>query len=125
MPREGGYATRPRDWWGLFGLALALLLVGDLFSTLWAVSRIGVAAEGNPVMRWLLHRGVVPVLAVHVLVAGIAIQWFDRLVTLLGSLEEPRRTRLARWCKRWLFGLIGAGALIVGINVFVTLAAAE
>ncbi len=125
LERDGGTPARTRYWWGLFGLALALLLVGDLLSTFWAISRVGVAGEGNPIMRWLLDRGVIPVLAAHVIVAGLAILGFDRLVALLGSLKEPRRTRLARWCERWLLALIGAGALIVGTNVLVALAAAQ
>lgn len=115
--------ARPGRWWRLFGVGLGLLLVGDLLTTLWARSVVGLGGEANPLMRSLLAHSLWSVVAVHLVVGAVAILSFGLFVDILSRLDPPEQRWLGRWCERWLIGLILAGAAIVCNNVAVVLLA--
>jgi hypothetical protein len=57
--------SRIEEYWDWIAVALFLLLTVDLLTTLAAARLVGADAESNPLMRWLLGRGVVIVIGAH------------------------------------------------------------
>lgn len=112
------------DRWRWFGVALVLLLGVDLLTTLWAASLWGVGAEANPVMRWLLGRGIGFVLLVHVMVLAVAVGGFQIVMSIESRLEDTPRRRYRRWCTAWVAGLVLVGAFAVVNNLLVIALAA-
>ena len=99
-------------------LVFAILLVwgtGDLFSTFAALHFTGVWAEANPLVRTLLAHDPLLVVALKgavMLVVGLV------LVRYQAAVEELPRWRLL------LGGLVGVGAGVVALNLYVAVAAA-
>lgn len=112
------------DRWGWFGVALVLLLGVDLFTTLWAASLWGIGAEANPIMRWLLGRGIGFLLVVHAVVLGVAVAGFRIVLGIEAALDGGLRHRYRRCCTVWVAGLVLIGAIAVLNNLLVIAVAA-
>lgn len=103
---------------GYVDLVFAILLMwgtGDLFSTFAALHFTGVWAEANPLVRTLLARDPMLVVALKgavMLVVGLL------LIRYRATVEELPRWRLL------LGGLVGLGTGIVVLNLYVALTAA-
>jgi len=99
-------------------LVFALVFVwgtGDLFSTFAALHFTGVWAEANPLVRTLLAHDpllVVGLKGAVMLVVGLVLFRYQSAVE-----------RLPRW-RLLLGGLVGVGAVVVSINLYVAFAAA-
>jgi hypothetical protein len=88
---------------------------GDLFSTFAALHFTGVWAEANPLVRTLLSHDPLLVVALKggvMLVVGLVLFRYQTAVE-----------RLPRW-RLLLGGLLGVGAGVVAINLYVALTAA-
>jgi len=88
---------------------------GDLLSTFAALHYTGLWAEANPLVRTLLARDPLLVVALKgavMLVVGIVLFEYQSAVE-----------QLPRW-RLWLGGLVGVGTGVVGLNLYVALAAA-
>lgn len=114
----------PTMYWRLFAVALGLLLAADLLTTLWAAAILGTGAEANPIMRWLLERGIGTLLTVHLAVLVLASIGFGVVLRIGSALEERRARRYGRYCFCWLAGLTAMGLLVVANNVAVIAAVA-
>ena len=99
-------------------LVFAIVLVwgtGDLLSTFAALYFAGVRAEANPLVRALLAHDPLLIVALKggvMLVVGLPLFRYQSAVE-----------RLPRW-RLLLGGLLGVGAGVVSINLYVALAAA-
>lgn len=118
MNGRGEHAEDWRDayWWWFVG-ALLLLLPVDLLTTIVVIARHGVAAEGNPVMRWLLTRGLGYVLVANLVVAVLAVYLFSILIEVIRSAPAPHDTHLKRGVGLWLGLLVAVGVVTVGNNL--------
>lgn len=121
MPVEFWKNRSERGRWYL--VALGLLLGGDLLTTMWAVSMIGLSGEANPVMRWLLGHDIAVVLAVHAVIGVFAIFGFIGIIRIEQHLDGATRTQYVRCSRLWVGGLVLAGMLVVFNNLLVIAAA--
>lgn len=110
-----------RRWWLLFGIALFLFVPFDLFTTLSAISRYGTAVEANPVMSWLVSRGVLAVLLAHLLVVVLAVALFHGFIGLVRRAQPADRRLLIRALTGWMALLLLGGVLLAVNNVLVLL----
>lgn len=108
--------NRTTAWVG-FGVALFLLLVGDLLTTLWGTAILGPGVEANPLMRRILRLQVWMILGIHALVGAVAILGFAWVVRIEQHLDGPARRRYQRWYTRWVGVLIVCGVLVVANNL--------
>jgi hypothetical protein len=114
-----GFDRLVRRWWLAFAVALFFLLPVDLLTTLVAVAKYGLGVEANPVVRWLLERGLVPLAAVHLAVVGLVVAMFHRAVESVRATPARERRLLARFVSAWVGGLLVAGVAVVANNLLV------
>lgn len=118
METEYGIETvRVRRWWAGFTAALLFLLPLDLLTTLLSVSRHGLAVETNPLMRWLLGRGLLELVLVHVAVVVLAVGGFELTIRTFEGASPTTRTRAAIGIDAWLALLIVGGVLLFVNNL--------
>jgi hypothetical protein len=105
------------QWWLQFGVALFFLIPLDLLTTLLAVTKYGTAVEANPIMRWLLSRGLLLVGVVNVVVVCLVIGLFH--LALVGMRRAPasRRSSLTHVVNVWLGVLLVTGVALVTNNL--------
>lgn len=106
-----------RQWWVLFAVALFLLVPLDLLTTLVAVAKYGITVEANPVMRWLLQRGLLVTTTVNLIVVGVAIIMFHLAVERIRCVPPPERRVLTVGVNVWLAILIVSGIALVLNNL--------
>lgn len=114
-----GMDRRVDQWWLLFAVALFLLVPLDLLTTLLAVSKHGTVVEANPIMRWLLDRGLFAVTAANLLVVLLAISLFNAAITRIRRAPESSRRTFAFVVNVWVCVLLVAGFVVVINNVLV------
>lgn len=112
--------TDRRLW---FVVALLLLLVADPLTTIRGISLVGPAVESNPIMRWLVARGTLVLIAVHVTVAGLALAGFEAVIRVGHRLSDPRGRRYELLMNVWIGGLVVLGTLVVSTNAIVLILA--
>lgn len=108
-----------RTWWFWFTIALLLLLPADLVMTVGAVAIYGVAAEANPVMRWLLHEGLTTLVLAHLLIGGLAVGMFQGVIRAIHRSPVSLQAALGRGVTVWLGFMLAAGLLSSTNNVLV------
>jgi len=91
----------------------------DLLTTLVSVATHGIGVEANPVMRWLLGRGLVEVVLVHLVVVAFSVYAFHVAVGAIRDAPDSYRTSLAYGVDAWLAFVVAVGALLVANNLFV------
>jgi hypothetical protein len=119
MGDDGLAASRIEEFWDWIAVALFLLLAVDLLTTLAAARVVGVGAESNPLMRWLLGRDVLVVVAAHLLVVVVVTGFFRLLVDLLRRTSPPTDRRLALLVEAWLGVLVAVGLAVFANNLSV------
>jgi len=112
---------RVDQWWFWFGAALFLLIPVDLFTTLLAVGRYGTAVEANPLMRWLLERGLLVGTAANLLAAGLGLWLFHVMIGRIRRLSPVYRPVCVRLVDVWI-GLLIVTGLVVVVNNLLSLA---
>lgn len=103
--------------WFWFAIALFLLLPLDLFTTLIAVGRYGIAVEANPIMRWLLQQGLVAVTAANLVVVGCVVYLFHAALNRIQHVQPSHRHAFIRLVDVWIGLLIIAGIVLVTNNM--------
>ena len=110
---------RVNRWWIGFAVALFLLLPVDLFTTLLAVGIYGTGVEANPIMRWLLHQGLVAVTVANLAVVGLVVLLFHVAVDRVQRVPPAYRSMVDPVITAWIGFLILAGLVLVTNNVLV------
>lgn len=121
MTTRGDLEVYIAAWWGLFAVALFMLLPLDLLTTLFAVAEYGVAVEANPIMRWLLGHGLVAVTVANLVAAGAVIYLFHIAVGKFRETSSSGRRVLVPVVSAWIIVLNVAGITIVLNNLAVWL----
>jgi len=109
-------ARRP-EYWSWIAVVLFLLLAVDLLTTTVAVQQFGLAAEGNPVMQWLLAQGPGVVLAAHLAVVVLVAAFCYGAIETIAVAETPTRGRLALVFEVWIGLLVSAGLFLFANNL--------
>lgn len=110
---------RIEEYWGWIAVALFLLLSLDLLTTYYAAATVGVGAEANPLMTWLLSRSLATVVAVHLVVMVLAVGCFAGLMGLYRRTDSRFRGAFGVVIECWLGLLIAAGLAVFANNLSV------
>lgn len=111
--------ARVREYWSWVAVALFLLVSLDLLLTLYAAATVGVEAESNPIMQWLLRQSTLVLIGSHLLVVVTAVALFDLLLALIAH-AAPRYERvLIPAVEIWLGLLVAAGLFVFANNLSV------
>jgi len=101
------------EYWEWVAVALFLLLSVDLLTSLFAAAAVGVGAEANPLMAYLLGQPIELLLAVHLGVTVLAVGFFYGLMRTYVATPAQYRRPYGYLIELWL-GLL----LAVGLSVF-------
>jgi hypothetical protein len=104
---------RVTEYWEWVAVALFLLLSVDLLTSLFAAAAVGVGAEANPLMAYLLAQPLEVLLGVHLGVTVLAVGFFDGLMRTYVATPARFRRPYGYLIELWL-GLL----LAVGLSVF-------
>lgn len=113
MTDHDAVQQRVAEYWEWVAIALFLLLSVDLLTSLYAVAVVGIDAEANPVMAYLLQQPLEVLLAVHLGVTVLAVGFFYGLMRTYVATPVAYRRSYGYLIELWL-GLL----LAVGLSVF-------
>lgn len=116
---ERPLGDRIAEYWEWVAVALFLLTAVDTLTTAYAAATVGVAYEGNPLVRRLLARSVFAVAVVNVAAAVVAAVGFRGVVATLRRTPPRVRPYYALVVEVWLGLLVAAGLLVFANNVAV------
>jgi hypothetical protein len=111
--------SRIEEYWDWIAVALFLLLAVDLLTTLAAARVVGPGAERNPLMRWLLGRDVVVVIAAHLVAVTLVTGCFRLLIGRLRRTPPPTDRYFALLIEVWLGVLVAVGLAVFANNLAV------
>jgi hypothetical protein len=111
--------SRIEEYWDWIAVALFLLLAVDLLTTLAAARLVGTGAESNPLMRWLLGRGVIVVVGTHLAAVVLVTGCFRLLVGRLRRTPSPANRYFALAIEAWLGFLVAVGLAVFANNLAV------
>jgi pheromone shutdown protein TraB len=111
--------SRIEEYWDWVAVALFLLLAVDLLTTLAAARLVGTGAESNPLMRWLLGRGVLTVIGAHLAAVVLVTGCFRLLVDRLRRTPAPANRYFALAIEAWLGFLVAVGLGVFANNLAV------
>lgn len=111
--------SRIEEYWDWIAVALFLLLSVDLLTTLSAARLVGTGAESNPLMRWLLGRGVLTVIGAHLAAVVLVTGCFRLLVDRLRRTPAPANRYFALAIEAWLGFLVAVGLGVFANNLAV------
>lgn len=100
-------------------MALYLLLTVDLLTSLYAASAIGVEAEANPLMAWLLQQSLPLIVAVHLCATVLAALGFLGLHMALQRTSPGARRYFSLVVQFWLGTLVAIGLVVFANNLSV------
>lgn len=104
---------RVTEYWEWVAVALFLLLSVDLLTSLYAAAAVGVEAEANPLMAYLISQSLPVLLGVHLGVTVVAVGFFYGLMRTYKTTPAQYRRSYGYLIEFWL-GLL----LAVGLGVF-------
>jgi hypothetical protein len=116
---DGTIETRIDEYWSWITWALFLLLTVDLLTTVYAAHLIGAGAEVNPLVRWLLGRGGIALVAANVAAAILVAILFYGLMELLRVTPEEFQAPFALGIEVWLGLLLTLGLVVFANNLMV------
>lgn len=116
---DHGLEPRVREYWDWIAVALFLLTTIDMTTTMYAASLVGLGAEANPVVRWVLGQGFPAFVAVNLVAVCMVAVLFYGLVEMLQATPEPYDQYLAVSIETWLGGLLAAGLIVFANNLAV------
>lgn len=119
--RRSGPRAEPRirEYWSWIAVALFLLVTVDLLTSLYAAAAVGVGAESNPLMRWLLGQSVPVVVGVNVLAVVLVAVAFAGVMRMLRLTPAPYDRYFAFGIELWLGLLLAAGLFVFANNLSV------
>lgn len=106
-------------YWEWVAVALFLLVTVDLLTTLFAAAQVGVAAEGNPLMRWLIGQSLATLVAVNVAAVAVVCGFFYGLMEMYRLTPGPYRRYFGYAIELWLGLLVAAGLVVFANNTAV------
>lgn len=110
---------RVAEYWEWVAVALFLLLSVDLLTSLYASAVVGVGAEANPLMAYLLGQPLAVLLAVHLGIAVLAVGFFYGLMRTYVATPAGLRRPYGYLIELWLGLLVAAGLLVFANNLSV------
>lgn len=119
MTEQEAVARRVTEYWEWVAVALFLLLSVDLLTSLYAAAVVGVGAEANPVMAYLLRQPVSVLVGVHLVVAVLAVAFFYALMRTYVATPAPLRRAYGYLIEAWLGLLLAVGLWVFANNVSV------
>lgn len=119
MARTFPPTDRRSHWWAWFTVALFLLVPVDLLTTLLAVAQHGIGVETNPLVRWLLHQGLVAVAAANLVAGLLAVGLFDVAVRAVDGASGRWRGALVHGVDAWVGLALVAGLALTANNLMV------
>lgn len=111
------YRLLTAEYWSWAAVALYLLLTVDLLTSLYAASAIGVQAEANPLMAWLLQQSLWLIVAVHLCATVLAGLGFHGLQLALRRTPPGPRRYFSIAVQLWLGALVAVGLAVFANNL--------
>lgn len=111
--------ARPTEYWGWFAVALFLLLTVDLLTSMYAAAAVGLHAEANPIMAWLLVQPLWILVGTHVVAAVVSAIAFEGILRLLNRSTGTGQRLFAVSLECWLGCLVAFGLFLFANNVSV------
>jgi hypothetical protein len=111
--------TRLDEYWDWVSVALFLLIPVDMLTSLFAAHAYGTAIEVNPLMRWALEAGLIPLVALNLLATVLAASLFYVLFRTVENTTNPTRRVFLFGFEVWLGLVISAGFLVFANNISV------
>lgn len=105
--------------WALAAVALVVLVILDLVTSLYAAQVVGLEYEANPVMALVLAQPLELILAIHLAVLAVAAGLLYVMIEAVRSLHGTERVRAQRRIELFLVGLIAIGVVVVTNNLLV------
>ena len=113
MTDHDAVQQRVTEYWEWVAVALFLLLSVDLLTSMYAAAVVGIDAEANPLMEYLLQQPLEILLGVHLGVTVLAVGFFYGLMRTYVATPVEYRRPYGYLIELWL-GLL----LAVGLSVF-------
>lgn len=110
---------RIREYWSWIAVSLFLLVTVDLLTSLYAAAVVGVGAESNPVMQWLLRQSVPVLVGVNVAAVVLVTVSFAGLMQMLRRTPAPYARYFALGIELWLGLLLAVGLFVFANNLSV------
>jgi len=109
--------SRIGEYWGWIAVSLFLLVTVDLLTTTFAVRQFGLAAEGNPLMRWLIAEGPVVLFGAHLLAVVLAATICFGIIETIRQTPEPHQGTMAVVFETWIGLLVSFGLFLFANNL--------
>lgn len=107
------------EYWTWMAGVLFLVITLDLLTTVYAAALHGVAAESNPVVAFLLERGLVELVIANIVATVLVVVLFDRTLALIREAVPPFDRLLAVLLEIWLGCLVATGLAVFANNLVV------
>lgn len=114
-----GSERRIQEYWSWIAVALFLLVTVDLLTTIYAAAVVGVGAESNPIMRWLLRQSLPILVGVNLAAVVLVTVGFAGLMRMLRRTPRPYARYFALGIEVWLGLLLAAGLFVFANNLVV------
>jgi len=119
VTRHEAVQERVAEYWEWVAVALFLLLSLDLLTSIYAAAVVGVGAEANPVMAYLLEQSLPVIVTVHLAVLLLAVGFFYGLMRTYVATPEHLRRPYGYLIEVWLGLLLAVGFWVFANNVSV------
>lgn len=110
---------RIQEYWSWIAVSLFLLVTVDLLTSLYAAAVVGVGAESNPLMAWLLGQSLPLLVGVHVGAVVVVAVCFGGLMRMLRRTPDPYERVFAFGIELWLGALLAVGLFVFANNLSV------
>lgn len=119
MTRHEAVQQRVAEYWQWVAVALFLLLSLDLLTSIYAAAVVGIDAEANPVMAYLLGQPLAIIVGAHLVVLLLAVGFFYALMRTYVATPERLRRPYGFLIEAWLGLLLAVGFWVFANNVSV------
>ena len=113
------FASRLEEYWDWVAVALFLWLAVDLLTSLSAAATVGLEAESNPLMAWLLGQRLAVVVAVHLAITVAAVGLFAVLFAQARAVPRRFQRHVRVGLEAFLGGLVALGLFALANNMTV------
>ncbi|EJN61326.1 hypothetical protein [Halogranum rubrum] len=110
---------RIEEYWSWIAVSLFLLVTVDLLTSLYAAAAVGVEAEGNPFVAWLLGQHLAVLVGVNVLAVVAVVVCFAGLMRMFQRTPDPYARYFAFGIELWLGALLAVGLFVFANNLSV------
>lgn len=110
---------RIEEYWSWIAVSLFLLVTVDLLTSLSAAAVVGVGAESNPFMAWLLGQPLPTLVGVNVAAVVLVTVCFAGVMRMLRRTPERYARHFAFGIELWLGTLLAVGLFVFANNLSV------